>query len=98
MTKNTKMAPPASNVNAKAQKWAEKHPDLAARLERAKALVASVKPGDLSPDVYFVEGEKDSYMVKIDRKAHSSSCTCPDHTNRNVRCKHILAVALFEVA
>ena len=44
--------PLAQNVTKTAAKWTAKHPDLAARIERAIALVASVQPGDFSRDVY----------------------------------------------
>ena len=85
--------PNASVVNALVAKWAAKHPDLADRLERAAALVANVRG---SGSTFVVEGsDGHHYTVKVDRKARTSSCTCPDHKKRGLRCKHVLSVALI---
>lgn len=80
-----------------ARRWAAKHPELASRLLRAVELVTRVTPCDYAPDAFFVEGSKDRYLVKVFRKARSSTCTCPDSEMGN-HCKHRLAVALYEVA
>ena len=91
-------APVAATVNALVSRWAAMYPDLAERLARAAALVANVRRGDYSRDVFFVEGsEGHSYMVRVNRKTRTSTCTCPDHQERQLRCKHILAVALLVV-
>lgn len=91
--------PTASAVNATVARWSARHPELADRLERAAALVANVTPGDRSPDVFFVEGsDGHRYMVRVNRQARTSTCTCPDHMTRDIRCKHILAAALVERA
>lgn len=88
---------PASAVNAVINNWAAKHPGLRARLHRAVALLDNVRPGDRSPNVFFIEGSYgNKYMVRVNRAQKSSSCNCPDHQNRNVKCKHILAAALYE--
>lgn len=88
--------PAADTVNILAARWAARHPDLASRLGSAKALVANVQPGDRSPNVFFVEGSAGRrYMVRVNRQARTSSCTCPDHGKRGGRCKHILAVAFW---
>lgn len=84
--------PSAQDVARIARKWAEKHPNLATRIERAVALVALVTPGDL-PHVFFVEGsEGRRYVVRVDGRA--STCTCPD-SGTGHHCKHRLAAALF---
>lgn len=93
------MVPPAARVNALVARWSEMHPELSARLERAAALVANVVPGDRSPNVFFVEGsDGHRYTVRVNRQARTSTCSCPDHTNRDIRCKHILSVAILVAA
>lgn len=97
MTTTLDLAPSAQVINALAKSWSVKNPDLKARIFRAVALVANVQPGDRSPNVFFVEGSSGRrYMVKVNRAKKSSSCTCEDHTCRGMKCKHILASALFE--
>lgn len=92
----TTTTPAASNVNALAARWTARHPELRGRMERAIALVANVTPGRMS-HVFFVEGsEGTSYIVRVNRRERTSTCTCPDHENRGGRCKHILAAALWE--
>lgn len=89
----------AAKINTLAARWTAKHPELKARMERAKGLVAQVTPGRF-PHVYFVASATEegvSYIVRVNRKARTSTCTCPDHGQRGGRCKHILASALFEV-
>lgn len=88
--------PSAATVNALAARWTEKNPMLGTRLGRAVALVANVMPGNKSPNVFFVEGTTDRYMVRVDRVNRTSTCTCPDAEKGN-HCKHRLAVALYEV-
>jgi hypothetical protein len=90
---------PASAVFALVAKWSARHPELADRLERAAALVANVTPGDYSPNVFFVEGsDGHRYLVRVNRKARTSTCSCLDHQMRGFKCKHVLAVALCEKA
>lgn len=80
-----------------AARWSLAHPELAPRLERAVGLVGGVVRGRF-PHVFFVGGsEGASYIVRVNRRARTSTCTCPDHKNRGGRCKHILAAALVEV-
>ena len=89
--------PNVSAVVSKANKWASKHPDLSGRLDRAVALVANVNQ-TAHPDVYVVEGSHGhKYMVRVHRSEKTSECTCPD-SGKGWKCKHILAVALLEVA
>lgn len=91
-------APTTAAVNATVTRWAQKHPELTDRLHRAAALVANVTPGRL-PHVFFVEGSGGaSYIVRVNRADKSSTCTCPDSTQRGAHCKHRLAVALYEAA
>ena len=90
------LSPCYTTVRGLATVWAAKRPELEARINRALALVSNVTPGDLSPNVYFVEGSAGhNYMVKINRRDRTSTCTCPDAEKGN-HCKHRLAVALFE--
>ena len=88
--------PTSIAVNKLVSKWQAKHPELTARLNRAVSLVANVSRG-FCPWVYFVEGsDGHSYIVRVNRKEHTSTCTCPDSTERGAHCKHRLAVALFD--
>ena len=94
----TTTTPAAQNVNALAARWTARHPELRGRMERAIALVANVTPGRMS-HVFFVASATEegiSYIVRVNRKARTSTCTCPDHQQRGGRCKHILAAALWE--
>ena len=89
-------APDASTVHSLASKWISKYPELKDRIHRAVALVANVRPGDRSKNVFFVEGSGgSSYMVRVDRAAKNSTCQCPDSREGN-HCKHRIAVALYE--
>jgi len=91
-------APTAAAVNATVARWAAKHPDLTDRLHRAAALVANVTPGRM-PHVFFVEGsEGASYIVRVNKGAKTSTCNCPDSTQRGAHCKHRLATALYLAA
>lgn len=91
-------APTSAAVNDTVARWSAKHPDLGPRMERAKALVANVKPGRCD-HVYFVESAPtQDYIVRVNRRARTSTCNCPDSTLRGAHCKHRLAAALFESA
>ncbi len=95
---STHEAPSAAAVNATVARWAAKHPELAARLQRAAALVANVVPGYM-PYIFFVEGsEGASYIVRVNRAEKTSTCNCPDSSVRGAHCKHRLAAALFDAA
>ena len=76
--------------------WTNRYPELASRLERALFMLGNVQP-TLHVDIYKVRSEnsKKVYVVRINRQARSSSCSCPD-TQKGNHCKHRLAVALFE--
>jgi len=90
--------PAAQNVNLLAARWTARHPELRGRMERAIGLVGAVTPGRMS-HVFFVASateEGTSYIVRVNRRERSSTCTCPDHQQRGGRCKHILAAALWE--
>jgi len=89
----------AKSPNQVAREWAGKYPELSERLERAVALVANVAKGDV-PDTFYVEGSfGHHYVVKVDRSSkRRTTCTCPDHQKRHLRCKHIWACALVETA
>lgn len=79
-------------------RWSAKHPRLKDRLERALFLVDHVHE-TTHPDRYLVDSStgRGSYVVRIDRRTKTSSCTCPDNA-RGHHCKHRLAVALYELA
>jgi hypothetical protein len=71
------------------------------RLRRAVKLVlaGAVRPGDRSPNVFFVKGEqKAEYFVRVNRTARTSTCNCDDARTGAPRCKHRLAAALWERA
>lgn len=77
--------------------WTDLHPELKDRLERAAFLVSVVKP-TLHPDTYKVRSEtsnRKEYVVRINREARTSTCSCPDSKKGN-HCKHRLATALYE--
>lgn len=77
-------------------RWAAKHPELRARLERAAFLIENVQRTP-DPDLYVVGSATSGreYLVKINRWARSSTCTCPD-SRKGHHCKHRLVVALYE--
>ena len=90
-------APAASNVARLATVWADKHPELSARIQRAVALVSNVST-TLAPEIFFIEGSwGHKYIIRTDRKARTSTCTCPD-SEKGHHCKHRLAVALYVAA
>ena len=85
-----------NDIQGVANHWASLHPDLASRMDRALALVGNVRRA--ASDVYEVEGsDGHMYMVRVNRPSRTSMCTCPDYQEREIRCKHILAAALYEV-
>jgi hypothetical protein len=91
--------PTAQQVNGLVAKWSRRHPELAERLERAAAMVANVTALDPNRNFFLVEGSNEhTYIVSVNRHARTSTCSCPDHENRSIRCKHILSVALIEAA
>jgi len=77
-------------------RWVTLHPELRDRLERAVFLMENVRPSG-HPDIYTVASStgRGRYTVRVDRKARTSTCNCQDSSNGN-RCKHRLAVALYE--
>ncbi len=79
-------------------RWTAKHPELKNRLERAAFLIEHVRPTP-DPDLYEVQSATShrKYLVKINRWARCSTCTCPDSRKGN-HCKHRLVVALYEKA
>ncbi len=82
---------PATRIRELANIWAERHPELRERLERAIALTGGVERR--ARGVYGVEGQNATYVVRI--RGRKSTCTCPDsHAERASHCKHRLAVAL----
>jgi hypothetical protein len=68
-----------------------------ARQQRGLALVQSGKRSRIKPlagSTWLVPSATNNaggYVVDADK----GTCTCPDHEDRNVRCKHIWAVAYF---
>jgi len=79
-------------------RWAAKRPSLKNRLERAVFIVEHVRP-TLDPNLYEVQSATSfrKYLVKVDRHARRSTCSCPD-SRKGHHCKHRLAVALYEKA
>lgn len=93
----TNQVPTAAQVNALVSKWSARHPDLSERLERAAALLDNVKALDAGRNYFAVEGSYDHrYIVRVDRQARTSTCSCPDYQKRGLRCKHILSAAILE--
>lgn len=89
------LSPSATTIQALVASWSEKHPEMRTRIYRAVALVSNVTPA--SATVFYVEGsEGKRYMVKVNRRERTSTCTCEDHVFRGVKCKHVLAAGLFE--
>lgn len=87
---------PAKTARYYAQHWAAQMPDYAAKLARALPLAGRVSRGP-EADTYRVAGETDSYLVRVartDAGTTKTTCTCPDHLYRGLRCKHIFAAAL----
>ena len=82
---------PAQRIRSLATQWAERHPELATRLEKAVALTGGVK--SQGEGVYVVEGVGDVYIVWADPQGKRSTCNCED-SRRGHHCKHRLAVAL----
>lgn len=77
--------------------WAEKHPELKGRLERAVFMLDRIEK-TACPDIYTVRSEanfKVKYVVRVYRKTRVSTCSCADSGKGN-HCKHRLAVALYE--
>jgi hypothetical protein len=60
----------------------------ARRAERARTEAMTVRP--LRDGRYVVETDGGVYVVDLD----AGRCTCPDHSIRNVRCKHLRRVAI----
>lgn len=91
------LSPALGTIQGLARSWIARHPELSARISRAVALVSNVQPGDRNPNLYFVEGSGGRrYVVRVNRAEKTSSCTCPDHAGRGIRCKHIISAALWE--
>jgi hypothetical protein len=91
----TLTTPTAAETHRLANLWIARYPELDEhRVRRAEALVDNVTPGRLD-HVFFVEGsDGHRYIVRVDEAARTSTCDCPDSTERGAHCKHRLAVAL----
>jgi uncharacterized Zn finger protein len=89
------MTSPTRTIFAAAAKWAASHPELEGRLARAVALTGGVRK--VSPFTFHVEGTKAVYVVRVNPREKTSSCTCPD-SHQGHHCKHRLAVALCFVS
>lgn len=77
--------------------WTSTHPELKERLEKAVFLLDNVE-ATLSPDVYKVRSDskkRTEYLVRVDRRNRTSTCSCPDSQKGN-HCKHRLACALLD--
>ena len=92
----TTSTPSSAAVNTVARLWIAKMPASRSRIERAIALVANVTPDEYRDDQFVVEGGDAVYTVTVNRASKTSSCTCPDHTERQSKCKHIFACGLYE--
>lgn len=62
--------------------------DAVGRSRRARTEPMAVRP--LRDGRYAVETDSDTYEVDLTER----TCTCPDHTIRNRRCKHLRRVAI----
>jgi hypothetical protein len=85
-----------STMKQLANSWAQKHPELKDRIERALALTGGITRGRM-PYIFFVEGQGDRYMVRVNEQMGTSTCSCPDSMKGN-HCKHRLATALLVAA
>jgi len=72
-------------------------PSAGDRLSRAVPLIDGVNTWD--GEKFTIVGSKGTvYSIVVDRtKQGGSRCTCPDHTEKGNRCKHLWACALWEV-
>lgn len=65
------------------------------RLERAYAIILHERVQKIARDMFSVRSSdaKDAitYIVETD----TNRCPCPDHTNRDVVCKHLYAAYLY---
>jgi hypothetical protein len=81
-------------INELAQKWSAKYPQQEARILRGAALALSGKISPRSLNSWRVVGSKgEVYTVAI--TCGYPSCTCPDATRRELRCKHMWSAALL---
>jgi transposase-like protein len=65
------------------------------RQERGKAIVG--KSGQIwrySENVYRVKSQSGNGSYRVERSDLGWKCSCPDHMNRGVECKHIIAAKL----
>jgi len=96
MTPLTVKDPRFQKALALVARWAAKHPELKTRLERAAFIVENVRRTP-DPNLYVVKSATSGqeYLVKINRWAKRSTCSCPD-SRKGHHCKHRLAAALYE--
>lgn len=84
---------PGNRIMEIANLWREKNPDLGKRLYKAIALTGNIEQAQSDKRTFYVESEKETYIVRVDPAGKNSSCTCPDNQRGN-KCKHVLAVGL----
>ncbi|MWG36538.1 SWIM zinc finger family protein [Halomarina oriensis] len=68
-------------------------PDVASGFERRclAALTSPMRVTDVAPDLYEVASESgNTYTVDVREQV----CSCPQSTYRDIRCKHLVRVAL----
>jgi hypothetical protein len=74
--------------------WAEEERGSFTRLERALELVEGCSY--IGEDTWVVKGSRgDTYYVRVDLRAHTSTCTCLDLEHHGAKCKHRWAIALL---
>lgn len=62
------------------------------REEKGKLIALRQDVTRIRPDYYIVKSQTTLKQYNVTRMLDSWKCTCPDHTYRNVCCKHIHAV------
>ena len=65
------------------------------RDDRAHALLLGGAVREMTPSVYEVTGSKPYTVITL---SATTTCTCPDHEYRQVICKHIRAVELYQAS
>ena len=78
---------------ATALRWATKHPECATRIYKGLALAQSGKVAPLAANSFRVVGSRGTeYTVTV--TSGYPGCSCPDHSQRKGRCKHVWSAAL----
>lgn len=74
-------------------RWSQKYPKLASRIEAGRQIVLKGKISPFDATTYRAVGSKgETYTVQV--RHGYVSCSCRDHQDRHVRCKHAWAASL----